>query len=68
MNGSTVTWAVQNILFLMVKYSNIEEINTTLCFACQINISLKIINKLKFLGVPQNFPHWMGELLTHKED
>ena len=41
--------------FLWWNKSNIKEIKTTLCFACQINISLKIINKLKFLGFPWNF-------------
>ena len=46
--------------YLWRNKSNIKEIKTTFHFACQINISLKIINKLKFLGVPWNFPHWMG--------
>ena len=54
--------------FLWWKKSNIKEIKTTLRFACQINISLKIINKLKFLGAPQNFSHTMGELPSHKKD
>ena len=31
---------------------------TTLRFACQVNISLKIINKVKFLGLLQGFPKW----------
>ena len=47
--------------FLWWDKSNIKEIKTTLCFACQNNISLKIINKLKFLGAPRNL---MGDLLT----
>ena len=50
--------------FLWWNKSNIEEIKTTPLFACQINISLKIINELKFFGVPRNFYHWMGDLLT----
>ena len=25
-------------------------------------------NKLKLLGVPQNFSYWMGDLLTHIKD
>ena len=55
--------------FLRWNKSNIKEIKTTSHFACQINnISLKIINKLKFLGVPPNFPRQMGGLPTHKED
>ena len=54
--------------FLWWNKSNIKEIKTTLRFAFQINISLKIINKLKFLGVPGNFPHWMGDLLAHKKN
>ena len=56
-------WLVQILLeqsrrfyFLWWNKSNIKEIKTTPRFACQINISLEIINKLKFLGVPQNFP------------
>ena len=54
--------------FLWRNKSNIQEIKTTLRFACQINISLEIINKLKFLGVPRNFSHWMGDLPTHKKE
>ena len=46
----------------------VSYVKTTLRFACQINISLKIINKVKFLGVPRNFLHWMGDLLTRKKD
>ena len=48
--------------FLWGNKSNIKEIKTTFHFTCQINISLKIINKLKFLGVPWNSPHWMCDL------
>ena len=71
--GSNVAWTIQNILlrtfyFLWWDKSNTKEIKTTLCFACQININLKIINKLKFLGVPWNFLHWMSDWLTHKKD
>ena len=44
--------------FLWWNKSNIEEIKATLCFACQINISLKIINKLKFLGILRNPTRW----------
>ena len=42
--------------FLWWNKSNIKEIKTTLRFACQINISLKIIIKKKSLGFPRNFP------------
>ena len=41
--------------FLWWNKSNIRDKNNT-PFACQINISLKIINKLKFLGFPWTFP------------
>ena len=54
--------------FLRWNKSNIKEIKATLRYACQITISLKIINKLKFFGVPGNFPHWMGDLPTHKKE
>ena len=54
--------------FLWWNKSTIKEITATFYFACQISISLKIINKLKFLGVPRNFPHWMGDLSTHIKD
>ena len=42
--------------FFWWNKSNVKEIKTTLCFACQININLKTINKLKYLGVPRIFP------------
>ena len=42
--------------FLWWNKSNIKEIKTTLRFACQINISLKIIIKIKSLGFRRNFP------------
>ena len=52
-----------------IKAIEIKEIKATFHFAWQINnISLKIINKLKFLGVPRNFPPGMGDLPTHKKD
>ena len=51
---------LRTFYFLWWNKGNIREIKTTLLFACQIKISLKIINKPKFLGVPQNFPYWMG--------
>ena len=72
----TLTNAIRNKILLLVQMlleqsrtfyflwwnkSNIKEIKTTLRFACQINISLKITNKTNFLGVPQNFSHWMGD-------
>ena len=68
MTGSNVVWTIQNILFLTVKKCNIKEVKETLRFACQINISVKTINKLRLLGVPRNFPHLMDDLLTHKKD
>ena len=54
--------------FLWGNESNIKDMKNNIRFACQINISLKIINKLNFFGVPRNFPHWMGDLPTHKKD
>ena len=51
---------LRTFYFLWWNNGNIREIKTILLFAYQINISLKIINKPKFLGVPQNFPYWMG--------
>ena len=55
--------------FLWWNKKNIKERKTTSHFSCEINnISLKIINKLRFLGVPPNFPRQMGDLPIHKED
>ena len=51
--------------FLSWNKRKIKEIKTTLYFACQINISLKIINKLKFLGILRNPTRW--ETCPHTE-
>ena len=57
----------QSITFHFLSWNKrkIKEIKTTLYFACQINISLKIINKLKFLGILRNPTRW--ETCPHTE-
>ena len=70
MTGSNVTKTTENNLFPMVKWKHHQRDKKSIPYPLlelKINsVSLKRVDKLKFLGVPRNFPCWVGDLPSWK--